>query len=66
MCIEAIEESGVVGPDSEVSEMIKHDVLTGLLFGVIVGLLFTPQLTPHLGVIVILAVIFGSKMLGTK
>jgi hypothetical protein len=46
--------------------MIKSDVLTGLLIGVIVGLVFTGPLTPYLGVIVILGVVFGSRMISTR
>jgi hypothetical protein len=54
-------------PDSEVSEMyIKSDLLTGLFIGVIVGLVFTSQLAPHLAVLVILAVVFGTKMIDIK
>ena len=46
--------------------MIKSDILSGLLIGVVVGLVFNTSLTPHLGVIVILAVVFGSRMLALK
>lgn len=46
--------------------MVRSDVLTGILLGVILGLTFTAPLTPHLGLIVILAVIFGAKMLSFK
>ncbi len=46
--------------------MFRYDLLTGLLVGVTLGLLFTPQLTPHLAVIVILAVVFGGKMIHIK
>ena len=46
--------------------MIKSDHITGLLLGVILGLVFTTQLAPHLAVIVILAVVFGYKMIGSK
>ncbi len=54
-------------PDSEVSCMyIKSDLLTGLFIGVIVGLVFTTQLAPHLAVLVILAVVFGTKMIDIK
>jgi hypothetical protein len=54
-------------PDSEVSKMyIKSDLLTGLFIGVIVGLVFTSQLAPHLAVLVILAVVFGTKMIDIK
>ena len=53
-------------PDSEVSRMIKGDLLTGLFIGVIVGLVFTSQLAPHLAVLVILAVVFGTKMIDIK
>ena len=43
--------------------MIKSDILSGALFGIVVGLVFTAPLTPYLGVIVILAVVFGSKLM---
>ena len=46
--------------------MIKGDLLTGLFIGVIVGLVFTSQLAPHLAVLVILAVVFGTKMIDIK
>ena len=46
--------------------MIKSDLLTGLLVGVTLGLIFTAQLGPHLAVIVILAVVFGGRMLHIK
>ena len=49
-----------------VIRMIKSDLLSGLLVGVILGLVFTAQLAPHLAVIVILAVAFGTKMISTK
>jgi hypothetical protein len=49
-----------------VSQMIKHDILTGLLVGIILGLTFTSQLGPHLAVLVVLAVVFGGKMIGLK
>ena len=46
--------------------MIKSDILSGILIGIVVGLVFTAPLAPHLGVIVILAVVFGSKLLSLK
>lgn len=46
--------------------MIKSDVLAGILIGIVVGLLFVTPLTPHLGMIVILAVLFGAKLIGVK
>lgn len=46
--------------------MIKSDLMTGLLVGVTLGLIFTAQLTPHLAVIVILAVVFGGRMVNIK
>ena len=46
--------------------MFKHDILTGLLIGVILGLVFTAQLAPHLAVIVFLAVLFGGRMVNLK
>lgn len=55
-----------ITPDSGVIRMIKSDLLSGLLVGVILGLVFTAQLAPHLAVIVILAVVFGTKMISIK
>ena len=46
--------------------MVKSDILTGLLVGLILGLTFTTQLAPHIAVIVILAVLFGGKMISIK
>lgn len=46
--------------------MFKPDILAGLLIGIVLGLVFTAELTPHLAVIVILAVLFGSKMVGLR
>ena len=46
--------------------MFKSDTLTGLLIGVILGLVFTAELAPHLAVIVILAVVFGARMIHLK
>ncbi len=46
--------------------MFKSDILTGLLVGVSVGLIFTDKLAPHLAVIVILAIVFGGKMIHLK
>jgi hypothetical protein len=45
---------------------MKHDLLSGLLYGVVLGLFFAPQLAGHLPLIVILAVLFGAKMLSIK
>ena len=49
-----------------VISMIKSDTLAGILIGIVVGLVFTTPLTPHLGVIVILAVVFGTRLLSMK
>ena len=46
--------------------MIKSDILSGLLIGVVLGLVFTAELSQHLAVIVILAVLFGAKMISIK
>ena len=46
--------------------MFKPDTLAGIMIGIVVGLVFTAPLAPHLGVIVILAVVFGSKLLTLK
>ena len=45
---------------------MRHDILTGLFVGLILGLTFTPYLAPHLALIVILAVVFGGKMISVK
>ena len=50
----------------EVIDMIKHDLLSGLLYGVVLGLFFAPQLATHLPLIVILAILFGARMLSLK
>ena len=49
-----------------VIQMIKSDILAGMLIGIVVGLVFTTPLAPHLGVIVILAVVFGTKLFSLK
>ena len=49
-----------------VIRMIKYDVLTGLLVGLVVGLSFTAALAPHIATIVILAVVFGARMISLK
>ena len=51
---------------TEVSHMFKYDLVSGLLVGIVLGLVFTPQLSGHLALIVILAVIFGAKMIHIK
>ena len=46
--------------------MVKSEILTGLLIGIVLGLVFTADLAPHLAVIVILAVLFGVKMISIR
>lgn len=46
--------------------MIKYDVLTGLLVGVVLGLVFTAPLAAHLPLLVILAIVFGGRMISLK
>lgn len=46
--------------------MIKYDVLTGLLVGVVLGLVFTAPLSAHLPLLVILAIVFGGRMISFK
>ena len=53
-------------PELGVIRMIKHDLLSGLLYGVVLGLFFASQLSSHLPLIVILAVLFGAKMISLK
>ncbi len=53
-------------PCKGVIQMIKYDTLSGILIGIVLGLVFTGPLTPHLGVLVILAVVFGTKVLSMK
>ena len=45
---------------------MKHDLLSGLFYGVVLGLFFAPQLGAHLPLIVILAVLFGANMISIK
>ncbi len=45
---------------------MKHDLLSGLLYGIVLGLFFAPQLGGHLALIVILAILFGAKMISLK
>lgn len=45
---------------------MKHDLLSGILYGVVIGLFFTPQLSAHLPLLVIVAVLFGAKMISLK
>jgi F0F1-type ATP synthase assembly protein I len=45
---------------------VKHDLLSGILYGVVIGLFFTAQLGPHLPLLVIVAVLFGAKMISLK
>ena len=46
--------------------MIKHDLLSGLLYGVVIGLFFVDNLAGHLPLLVIVAVLFGAKMISIK
>lgn len=45
---------------------MRHDLVTGLLIGIVLGLTFTAQLGPHIAVIVILAVVVGGRMINLK
>lgn len=53
-------------PEVGVIRMIKHDLLSGLFYGIVLGLFFASQLSSHLPLIVILAVLFGAKMISLK
>lgn len=55
-----------VTPQKGVNVMIKYDVLTGLLIGVVLGLVFTAPLSAHLPLLVILAIVFGGRMISLK
>ena len=46
--------------------MIKSDLLTGVLVGAVLGLVFTSNLAPHLSTLVVLAVVFGMKIIDLK
>ena len=46
--------------------MVKSDILTGLLVGIVIGLMFTPTLAPHLPVILVLALVYGAKIVNLK
>ncbi len=45
---------------------MRTDLLTGVLFGVVVGLMFAAQLGPHLPILVIVALILGTKIISLK
>lgn len=53
-------------PDWEVIPMFRADILTGLLIGITLGLVFTAELAPYLAAVVVLAVLFGTKMIDRK
>ncbi len=57
-----VPESSFMG----VINMVKHDILSGLLYGVVIGLFFAPNLAAHLPLLVIVAVLFGAKMISIK
>ena len=46
--------------------MTRHDLLSGILYGIVLGLVFSTQLTAHLPLLVILAVFVGAKMISLK
>lgn len=46
--------------------MLRHDLLSGLLYGVVLGLVFTAQLSAHLPLLVILAIFIGARMIDIK
>ncbi len=46
--------------------MFRADILTGLLIGITLGLVFTAELAPYLAAVVVLAVLFGTKMIDRK
>lgn len=46
--------------------MLRHDLLSGLLYGVVLGLVFTTQLSAHLPLLVILAIFIGARMIDIK
>ena len=45
---------------------VKHDLLLGILVGVILGIVFTGTLTPYLPFIVILTVLWMAKVIQFK
>jgi F0F1-type ATP synthase assembly protein I len=54
-----------IAPDKGVIKM-RTDLFTGVLFGVVLGLMFTAHLAPHLPVLVIVALILGTKIISLK
>ena len=56
----------MVGSLTGVIQMLRHDLLSGILYGVVLGLVFTTQLSAHLPLLVILAIFVGAKMIDIK
>lgn len=55
-----------VNSDEGVILMVKSDIFTGLLVGIVIGLMFTTTLAPHLPVILVLALVYGAKIINLK
>ena len=49
-----------------VIQMLRHDLLSGILYGIVLGLVFSTQLGAHLPLLVILAIFVGAKMIDVK
>ena len=46
--------------------MKRHDLLTGLVIGAVIGVLYTAELAVHMPILVILGVFLGLKVVSTK
>ena len=46
--------------------MLRHDLLSGILYGIVLGLVFAAPLASHLPLLVILAIFVGAKMINVK
>ena len=46
--------------------MLRHDLLSGILYGIVLGLVFAAPLSAHLPLLVILAIFVGAKMINVK
>ena len=46
--------------------MLRHDLLSGILYGIVLGLVFAAPLGVHLPLLVVLAIFVGAKMINVK
>jgi tetrahydromethanopterin S-methyltransferase subunit G len=42
---------------------MKHDLFSGILYGIVIGLFFAPTLSAHVPLMLLLAVLVGTKLI---